>query len=235
MSSVARAESPLIKDLIKAELESASFMKNWVSPQRNHRYTVFLKHGDTESISKLQKRVVELCPNEECFVAGVPIVYSEFAREVPSTLLESFLLSLVLVSIVLIWLSYCRDEIKNVHWILLSSFWGPVVMFIIISIFGIKVNFLTCVFASVLVGLTGDNAIQFLLAGRRGKLISGVQAGGGAALVAGSLMAISSLVFLGSYFVPPRIFGLLLMCGFVVSTVGDYWLLKAFVGEKNDS
>jgi len=87
----------------------------------------------------------------------------------------------------------------------------------------------------VLVGLTGDNAIQFLVAGRGKALHTGILKGGGAALVSGFLMALSSLIFIGSYFIPPRTFGFLLMAGFFASTLGDYWLLRALLGKEDSS
>jgi hypothetical protein len=105
-------------------------------------------------------------------------------------------------------------------------------MFTLIGIFRIKVNFLTCIFASTLVGLTGDNAIQFLLSSGNESLLSGMSQRGKASIVCGSIMAVSSLVFLGSYFVPPRIFGALLSAGFLMSMVGDFWLLKALLPRE---
>ncbi|HWU41941.1 MAG TPA: hypothetical protein VN132_00845, partial [Bdellovibrio sp.] len=226
------APNSFIKKLVLSELQSAPFMENWVGRHGDRRYNLFLREGDTEAIHDLELRVGELCKSD-CYLAGVPVVYSEFSRKVPETLLSSFSLSIILVSIVLVWLCYCCQNFSNVPWILLSSFWGPGLMFLLISALSIKVNFLTCVFASVLVGLTGDNAIQFLCAGRKQTLQNGILKGGGASLVSGFLMALSSLIFLGSYFIPPRTFGLLLMGGFVASTMGDYWLLQALTRKKN--
>ncbi|MGZ6458140.1 MAG: hypothetical protein ACXWQX_03845 [Bdellovibrio sp.] len=226
---------PEIKSLIFSELKSASFMENWISARGNQRYNLFLEEGDTESINNLGKSISKICEDKGCFISGVPVVYSEFAKKIPETLLNSFSLSIFLVGFILIWLSYCCGYFSQVHWILLSSFWGPSLMFLLISIFSIKVNFLTCIFASVLVGLTGDNAIQFLIAAKGKSFEKGIMGGGGAALVSGFLMASGSLVFLGSYFIPPRIFGVLLMAGFLASTLGDYWLLQALVRKKRNS
>jgi len=223
------------KNLIISELQSTSFMQSWISRHGDRRYNLFLSEGDTESIHELENSVHNICKSIGCYLAGIPVVYSEFSRKVPETLLGSFSLSIVLVSVILIWLSYCCGYLSSVHSILLSSFWGPSLMFLFIAALSIKVNFLTCIFASVIVGLTGDNAIQFLCAGRGRSLQVGILKGGGAALVAGFLMALSSLIFIGSYFIPPRTFGLLLMGGFFASTLGDYWLLQALVRKSDET
>lgn len=229
------AIKPEIRRLVVSEMSSASFMDSWISQYGDRRYNLFLHSGDTESIAQLQKQVQEICQGHSCYLAGVPIVYSEFSQKVPETLLSSFSLSLVLVSGVLVWLVFCCGSLRQAPWILLSSFWGPSLMLLLISAFSIKVNFLTCIFASVLVGLTGDNAIQFLVAARGKSLQTGLRRGGGAALVSGFLMATSSLIFIGSYFIPPRTFGFLLMAGFLASTLGDYWLLQAMLGKEDSS
>ena len=94
------------------------------------------------------------------------------------------------------------------------------------GIFQLKVNFLTCIFASVLVGLTGDNAIQFLFGSKRSALEVGVLKRGSASILTSVLMAGASFVFLGSYFDPPKKFGVLLAGGLLASLLGDLWILK---------
>ena len=88
------------------------------------------------------------------------------------------------------------------------------------------------VFASVLVGLTGDNAIQYVAAGREGRLAEGIARRGGASIQVAVVMTVVSLAFLGSAFVPSRILGTLLGAGFLASLVGDLWILKALVGAR---
>jgi len=111
--------------------------------------------------------------------------------------------------------------------VLASSFWGVAVMLTALWATRLPLSFLTCGFASVLVGLTGDNVIQYLFARADGRLDAGVRARAGASIQVSVLMALASLVFLGSAFVPSRRLGLLLAAGFVVTLAGDLWLLKA--------
>lgn len=225
------------REMVQRQLEGAPFLESWISNTGKSRYNLYLVSAETKYMEETRKKIDKLCEWHGCYLTGTSVLYSEFAREIPMTLLDSFSLSLVLVGLVLGWLTWVKGELKNLHWVLLSSFWGPCFMFLIIAALQIKINFLICIFASVLVGLTGDNAIQFLCGSRKSKeLKKGMLDNGGAALISGFLMGLSSLIFLGSYFVPPRVFGVLLLCGFVASTFGDYWILKALVrgGKKND-
>lgn len=80
-------------------------------------------------------------------------------------------------------------------------------------------------FASVLVGLTGDNAVQFACTGAGAR--EGIARRGGASVLVAVVMALAALVFLGSMFVPPRRLGLLLAGGLLAALVGDVWIFGA--------
>ena len=152
--------------------------------------------------------------------------YADFASRVPETLLSSMVISILLVSSVIAALAWSIGKRREIAPLLLASFWGPALMLACEGIFHLKVNFLSCIFASVLVGLTGDNAIQFLWSSRRGKLEEGMLKRGSASIVTSLLMASASFVFLGSYFDPPKTFGALLAGGLLASLFGDLWILK---------
>ncbi len=116
---------------------------------------------------------------------------------------------------------------------LLESFLMSLGLVGAIAVLGIPANMMTCMFASVLVGLTGDNAIQFLLgASRRGGLEQGIELRGVASIQCSLLMASAALIFLGSYFVHPRVFGVLLSAGLIASLVGDVWILKGLIRNR---
>ena len=85
---------------------------------------------------------------------------------------------------------------------------------------------------SVLVGLTGDNFIQYLFA-REGKdLAQGVGRRGVASVQVALLMGLVCLTFLVSSFAPSRTLGLLLALGLVASLVGDLWILCALTARR---
>ena len=106
-------------------------------------------------------------------------------------------------------------------------------MLVAMATLKIEVNLMTCMFASVLVGLTGDNAIQFLMGSHmkngRADLASGIDGRGGASVICSLLMATAALFFLLSYFGPPRAFGLLLSSGLLAALFGDLWILRSLL------
>ena len=48
-------------------------------------------------------------------------------------------------------------------------------MSLIIAVFQIEINFLTSIFSAILVGICGDNTIQFLLASRKKTLLENIE------------------------------------------------------------
>jgi predicted RND superfamily exporter protein len=97
----------------------------------------------------------------------------------------------------------------------------------------VPVNQVTCIFASILVGLAGDNVIQFLFAGQRGAaetaVLNGVSRRGPASLQISLTMAAAVGLYGFSAFSAPRLLGALLCCGLFLSVAGDVWLLKALL------
>jgi predicted RND superfamily exporter protein len=222
-------KEPAALELIDREIRGSRMMENYFGTTSEFRYSLLLRKSDTQNLLDLDREVEKACANVGCRIAGASIVYAEFSSLVPTTLIESLGVSLVLVSLVLLWLTIAVGKVSVFPTVLLSSFWGTALMFVVMASFQIHVNFLTCIFASVLVGLTGDNAILFLLGSRRAHLSHGIGKFGNATIKCALTMIIASLVFLGSYFVPPRVFGVLLAGGFLASLIGDYWLLKGLV------
>ena len=220
---------PGMKDMINLEVRLSPAMESIFGNGSASRAILLLKRGDTQSLIAFQKKVASVCAQAGCYLAGTPVFYAEFSSLVPQTLVESLGMSLILVALALLWLAVAVDKVRLFPRILLSSFWGTAFMFVFIALLQIRVNFLTCIFASVLVGLTGDNAVQYLLNSKRRPLLDGMRERADASILCGLTMALASSVFLGSYFVPPRIFGLLLAGGFLASLVGDFWLLKGLL------
>jgi predicted exporter len=154
------------------------------------------------------------------------VTYAEFSDRVPITLYRSLGTCLGLVGLLLAALVVMR-RVRRKAVVLAASFWGVAMMMAALWVLRVPLNFLTCIFASVLVGLTGDNIIQYLFAGPHGRLAAGIRARGAASIHVSLLMALASLVFVGSSFVPSRRLGVLLAAGFLVTLAGDLWVLKA--------
>ena len=212
-----------IKEMISRNLE-------WMIGKRffaNHqeRLILYLKEVNVDKILKIKTIVNSVCELKECWIAGDLVTYADFSKKIPQVLLESFLSSFIMVAMVIMWLMIAHDLPHKIVTVL-CSLWSPIAMVLIIFLLHVKINFLTCVFASVLVGLTGDNAIQFIF-GSKTKLSEGMEDRGLASLLLTGLMVLSCSIFLGSYFVPPRIFGCLLGAGFIFSLIGDLWMLRS--------
>ncbi len=141
---------------------------------------------------------------------------------------------MALVTLILLALSVALGQTRAAWKLVYSSIWSPVVMIGAIAAFQVQVNLITSIFAAVIVGLTGDNAIQYLFAaralGREGTLDSGIRERAGATVQLLLLLSISSLVFLGATMMPIRTLGVLFSTGFFVTLVGDLWLLKGLLG-----
>jgi len=201
-------------------------LRGFFSADGRVRGIVYLRHIDSDSLRASLLALRQRAAAAGGDVAGDLVTYSEFHERVPATLYSSLCVCLVLVAAVLVALMALL-RVGGAWAVLASSFWGVAVMLTALWATRLPLSFLTCGFASVLVGLTGDNVIQYLFARADGRLDAGVRARAGASIQVSVLMALASLVFLGSAFVPSRRLGLLLAAGFVVTLAGDLWLLKA--------
>ena len=165
-------------------------------------------------------------------MGGDLIAYSDLATEIPKTLVDSMATSILLVGGVLGFIAIALRRTKHLLVMLLSSFWGPCLMVIMMAALNIPMDFLKCIFASTLVGLAGDNAIQYLYASHDDNLHEGIDAHGGASIQTALLMAFTCLLYLGSYFDPPKTFGLIMTAGLVAGLVGDLWLLNGLLPQE---
>ena len=202
-----------------------------IAKDNSARAIVYLKKTDTASIDALSGVVARLCPNQECHLAGTLVSYTEFGDRVLSTLLESLGLSLVLVAFILAYLLWAKRQ-KNYVATLISALWGPASLVCIFWVFEFPITYVTSTFASILVGLAGDNTIQYLFADKKGGLIDGVNRQAGASIQVTIMMMILSCVLFGSYFASIRILASLFMMGFALTLVGDLWIFKGLLNLK---
>lgn len=213
-----------IGDMVRSEVSQSDGYKRYFS-ENKALAVVYLKDTKTTSIKHLRNFEKQHCPRGKCYFAGEMVSYDEFSGQIVPSLLASFIISLVLVGIVLICvcLSFKRSRVAS---ILSSALFGAVMMIGIISLFQIPINFVTCIFAAVLVGIAGDNAIQYLFASRRSSLQESSRQRGAASILITLVMMSSTGVLAFAAFVPPRILALLFGWGFFMNLVGDLWLLR---------
>jgi predicted RND superfamily exporter protein len=143
-----------------------------------------------------------------------------------NSFLDSIALSVVLVLLILLFLTYALGQ-GNAFAILLSSIWGPMMLLSAFVIFKIPISYITSVFVSLLVGLAGDNAIHYLFANSRQGSAKAYKDLGGASILMTFCMIIACTTLFVSIFAPMKTLGLLLIIGFILTVLGDFWILQA--------
>jgi len=195
------------------------------------RATVLLSDVHLAAVIRIRDAVARRFPEGDGFPAGELVSYADFGAVVPRTLLVSLGTCLFLVGLLVALLYRALGLGWGVAPVLASAL-GPAAALVAIWATGLHVNAVTAAFASVLTGLTGDNAVQFACAARRGSLRSALARRGGAAALVTLVMALCALTFLGSSFAPPRRLGLLLAGGLVAALVGDVFVLRGLWGPE---
>lgn len=215
-----------IRELIENEFKATPVYYNYFSKDRWTIVRLYLKETSTKIIDTMVSQSKALCPQNECFLADTLVAFTEISHQLIRTMLTSFLLSLAMVSIVIFWLAH-QLRIPKVSHILFSSFWGIGIIFLILYLSGVEINYVTVIFAAVLVGIAGDNGIHYLLASKNKGLSDGVLSRGAGSIQIYLTCAGTCLVFLLSSLNSPKVLGLLFFAGFIASLVGDLWILKA--------
>ncbi len=223
----------LLPDDLRIDYQSSLSYRQLVDANEIPRAILYLKDITVDGLQALKAEAQKICPNGECHLAGDLIAYSDFSTYVPKTLIESMAVSLVLVALIIGFLTLAFGKGRLFFVLIASSFWGPCLTVVILAALHIPMDFMKCIVASVLVGLTGDNAVQYLFAAGKSDLHSGIHSRGGASILTNVLMALTALMYLGSYFNPPKSFGLILSTGLIVSLIGDLWLLNGLLNLFN--
>jgi predicted RND superfamily exporter protein len=218
--------SPEIKDLINSNLKDTAAYKKLIH-EDSLRAKIYLNKTSLRDINEMRKYVEEdLCAEKECALSGALVAYAEFSQTVPKTLLISLGTSLIMVLLVLLVL--WRGKKDAPLWpLLVSGFWGVAFILVLLAVSQFKLNFVTCVVLAILVGMTGDNAIHFLLGGS--DLKKGIEEKQGASVLTTTIMSLCCVVFFFFSFQPPRVLGILLIFGLWGSLAGDLWFLKSLV------
>lgn len=217
------------KDLILREFSQSQLFKSFKNDSLT-RAVIYIKRNEVSYASKLKKFINDICNDSDCFATGNLIAYTEFGEKIPRALIKSFMTSLLLVSITLIFLTYVNGK-KNYFAIVISAMWGPFACLTLMKFLDIPFNYITCLFASIIVGLTGDNTIQFLFSSKSQKIDDNIQTKGIASILIFIFTSTCSLIFLFGYFKFSKEFGIIMILGNLLSIIGDIWILNSLKKE----
>lgn len=213
-------------DAIKIDIKTSPMLDRYMTEFYRERYLLYFNNTEFYYFKNTKEKIENLC-GKDCQLIGEIIAYSEFMDRVPLGLIKSLGISLLLVSLLILFLAY-KYQIHNAFFFVVSSLWGPSSLLILMWLSDIKINFLSCVFVTMMVGLTGDNGIQMIFANKKNEGKSGIVEHQDCAVQMGILLSLSCLMFLASYFAPPRDFGPIMALGFAFSLFGDVCLTRAF-------
>lgn len=191
-----------------------------------------IKSYDTKDIPTVEKRLNEICQSS-CSIKSEVLVSKDYATGILETLYDSASSGFSLIILLVSWLVLSLSK-RHLFPVLFSTLWASFMLLIIVIIFQIKINVVTCVALSVLIGLAGDNAIQFLLLQKK-SLSSSVKEVGEASSENFVLMILLSTTQLFSYFQTPRTLSILMIAGIFLMFIGDLWILNgliSFVDKK---
>lgn len=220
------------KDMMEEGLKETPQFRKFFSNDRI-RAAVYLKETELKHIDQMRKVVNDQwCPKAECNLSGLLVAYADFSQSVPQTLISSFSSSFVMVFLTIVFVTFQTGNVRQIFSLTASAFWGIALLLIVICVLQVRINFVTCLVISILVGLMGDNTIQFILGGMDESLDKGIEERSTAAIITTFISIGASLIFMFHYFEPPQVFGLLLILGFFISLVGDLWILKGLLDKK---
>lgn len=209
-------------------VENSLYSNRLVSREGLHRAQLFLNSMEMDDIKVIIDSFNEICKGDRCTLVGSLISYNEFSIKILNTLFSSLGLSIFLVILLLISIR------QNIPWpetisLVVSSIWGPLILLTLFIVFKIPLSFVSCICASLLEGLAGDNAIQFIFSHRKGSLDQSVDALSEASLVVTLGMMILISVFFFSAIASLAILGIYILFGLVLAFFGDVWILKGLL------
>lgn len=237
---VVRHESPWeIKNWLEQtgnldSLESKSYFniskasEQFIDENNQVRALLYLKETAVYSVIGLKNAVADICKNR-CHLGGETVAYADFAGLVPKSLIDSLFSSIIQVSLVICFIAYAQNKERYIISLLLAAFWGPFFVIMLLGSVHTTLDFWKSIFASILIGLAGDNAIHFLFGSENKNIEVGIEDRGAASIITALLMAMGALIYLGSYFSSPRQFGVILSVGLLASLFGELWLFQGLM------
>lgn len=217
--------------LVEIDIKRSSFSKRYLHDDGTQRLIIYFKDIDYHSLKRTMNAIKTICV-DRCQLVGDFDTYIHFIDEVPITLIKSFSTSMIIVALVLFLIALFKKQ-KSIFAIILASLWGPTIVLCLFYLTGASFNLVTCTFATILVGLTGDNAIQFMFKETDENLIQSIENKTSSAFKNMLYMSLISILTYFSYFEPPRSLGLFLILGFVASYIGDVYILKSLLSRDS--
>lgn len=221
---------PLKQDLIRRELSMTPLWEKYYSNEGTLRIPLYLKEQDLHSLRALRTKINGICETH-CRLAGQRVVYLEYGEKISKTMIESFAISILLVIGILAYLLWIAGKIQHLWPVILSSLMGPLVTLTLMSLFQIPVTLITSIFLAIMVGLAGDNAIQYILVPDE-NLESGIESRARASIMVSAVMIMGSSMFILQSLLPMRILGGLFIFGFMINLLGDLWGLKSLLTKS---
>jgi predicted RND superfamily exporter protein len=229
-----------LRTLAARLIEGRPFWRDWRSSSGNERWEIYVKETHHKEMMGLVSRLRTLCMSYDCKAAGSSVVQADFAEHVPHDLLKSMssTLGLVFVLVLLLVVHRLRSHpdgqgLRMGVALMLGSFWAPFVIVSGFAFFGLRVNFLACLFLGVLIGMTGDNCIQFIYSNKRFNFEDSLRQRGQAAFMLSLVLALCCMIYIGSSFESPRTYGLALGVGILLSYIGDNWIARSLSARKS--
>lgn len=224
--------SILKQDLVQRELSLTTLWSRYFSDMDTLRIPLYLQEQDLHSLRKFRDLITPIC-KDRCRLAGQRVVYLEYGERISKTMIESFAVSILLVIFVLGCLLWNQKKFSAFVPVTVSSLIGPLVLLSLIAIFQIPVTLITSIFLAVMVGMAGDNAIQFLMAENE-DLETGIKTRSRASIIVTIVMVLGSSMFILQTLKPMKILGGLFIAGFITNLLGDIWGLKGLLSTKKN-
>jgi predicted RND superfamily exporter protein len=187
-----------------------------------HRAYAEVRSGDLESLKLWAESQSRLQLTNDYWV------YNEFAANVIQTLKDSTWLALFLVGALISVMAVVMRQWRAIPRLLLCAVWGPVSMLALCRWLEIPVTVNLAPFAAVLMGLSGDNAIQFLYFSRKeAGFLAASQNWGRASVEVSVFMFVLAAIPMFSAFAPATTLALFLMGGVLLALIGELYIFKS--------
>lgn len=213
-----------IKERINSDFYQLDFTKSFIKNDQG-MMIILLSSYDLTFLEKMNRKIGQVCA-KKCVVTGQPIVYQDFNWKMIKDLEGALLVCALLVAFIVGVLYWVNGE-RNFPKVFFSMFWGPVVLLGLVAFFDYPLQLINSLAITILLGLAGDNAIHYVFAKEMGEeLTEGVSKRTLSSFYMTVFLLCASLSFLLMRFMPMKTIGVTLFIGFLLSFLGDYFLIK---------